>query len=106
MKTQLTLIIAIVLLSVLSLMLLIDKYHNKRAVIHNDTLAELSIGQRLVLEHIDKYGTIHLVIEEESNEPDDVIRFVWNDDEESIPTDNSLIRIESTDKNIIYLTNK
>lgn len=31
------------------------------------------------------------------------IKFIWNDDEESIPTDGSLIKIEFSDKNIIYL---
>ena len=31
------------------------------------------------------------------------IIFVWNDDEESIPVDGSLIRIESTDENTVYI---
>ena len=29
--------------------------------------------------------------------------FVWNDDEESIPTDGSLVRIEFTEGNTIYI---
>lgn len=31
------------------------------------------------------------------------IIFVWNDDEESIPKDGSLIRIEYTDENTVYI---
>ena len=30
--------------------------------------------------------------------------FIWNDDEESIPKENSLIKIEKIDKNVIYLS--
>jgi hypothetical protein len=37
-------------------------------------------------------------IEEESK-----IVFIWNDDEESIPMDGELIKIEYTDENTIYL---
>ncbi len=31
------------------------------------------------------------------------IQFIWNDDEESIPKDGSLIRIEMTDENTVYI---
>lgn len=32
------------------------------------------------------------------------IHFIWNDDEESIPQDGELIKIEFTDENTVYLT--
>lgn len=32
--------------------------------------------------------------------------FVWNDDIESLPSDNELIKIEFTKNDTIYLTNK
>jgi hypothetical protein len=32
--------------------------------------------------------------------------FIWNDDLESIPADNELIKIEFTQNDTIYLTNK
>lgn len=35
--------------------------------------------------------------------PNNGIIFVWNDDEESIPKDGSLIRIEFTDENTVYI---
>lgn len=31
------------------------------------------------------------------------IQFIWNDDEESIPADGSLIRLEFTDENNVYI---
>ena len=31
------------------------------------------------------------------------IEFVWNDDEESIPVDGSLIRLEFTDEDTVYI---
>ena len=31
------------------------------------------------------------------------IQFIWNDDEESIPKDGSLIQIEMTDENKVYI---
>ena len=31
------------------------------------------------------------------------IHLIWNDDEESIPKDGSLIRIEMTDENTVYI---
>lgn len=31
------------------------------------------------------------------------IQFIWNDDEESIPKDGSLIQIEMTDENNVYI---
>jgi hypothetical protein len=31
------------------------------------------------------------------------IEFIWNDDEESIPKDGSLIVIEKTDENLVYI---
>ena len=31
------------------------------------------------------------------------IQFIWNDDEESIPVDGSLIRLEFTDENNVYI---
>lgn len=39
------------------------------------------------------------------NEPkeDNEIHFIWNDDEESIPPDGSLIKIEFTDENNVFI---
>ena len=38
------------------------------------------------------------------NVPDDnSIKFIWNDVEESIPVDGSLIRLEFTDENNVYI---
>lgn len=34
---------------------------------------------------------------------DNSIHFVWNDDEESIPKDGSLITLEMTDENTVYI---
>ena len=34
---------------------------------------------------------------------DNSIQFVWNDDEESIPPDHSLIMLEFTDENTVYI---
>ena len=34
---------------------------------------------------------------------DNSIHFIWNDDEESIPPDGSLILIEFTDENDVYI---
>ena len=39
----------------------------------------------------------------ETNELKDKSYFIWNDDEESIPMDGTLIRIEFTDENNIYI---
>ena len=34
---------------------------------------------------------------------DNSIKFIWNDVEESIPVDGSLIRLEFTDENDVYI---
>ena len=34
---------------------------------------------------------------------DNSIKFVWNDDEESIPVDGSIILLEMTDENTVYI---
>lgn len=39
----------------------------------------------------------------EDDDKPNAIKFIWNDDEESIPTDGSLVRIEFTDENNVYL---
>ena len=44
---------------------------------------------------------LHAQAELERNETK--TEFVWNDDEESIPTDGSLVRIEFTEGNTIYI---
>ena len=40
---------------------------------------------------------------EYSKKEDNSIKFIWNDDEESIPVDGSLIRLEFTDENNVYI---
>ena len=42
-------------------------------------------------------------IEKLENADNNEIQFIWNDDEESIPKDGSLIRIEMTDENTVYI---
>ena len=38
----------------------------------------------------------------DKNDEQDIV-FVWNDDEESIPIDGSLITLEFTDENTVYI---
>jgi hypothetical protein len=38
-----------------------------------------------------------------SKQEDTSIKFIWNDVEESIPVDGSLIRLEFTDENNVYI---
>jgi hypothetical protein len=64
------------------------------------TLAALSFfGGVIVTLAISNY--FHAQAELEQNETE--TEFVWNDDEESIPTDGSLVRIEFTEGNTIYI---
>lgn len=42
-------------------------------------------------------------IEKLENATNNGIQFIWNDDEESIPKDGSIIRIEYTDENTVYI---
>ena len=50
----------------------------------------------VMVEYILRYDDIH---RPENNN----IQFIWNDDEESIPVDGSLIRLEFTDENNVYI---
>ena len=49
-----------------------------------------------MVEYLLRYDDIHRL---ENNN----IQFIWNDDEESIPADGSLIRLEFTDENNVYI---
>lgn len=42
-------------------------------------------------------------IEKLENATNNEIEFIWNNDEESIPKDGSIIRIEYTDENTVYI---
>ena len=50
----------------------------------------------VMVEYLLRYDDIH---RPENNN----IQFIWNDDEESIPADGSLIRLEFTDENNVYI---
>ena len=50
----------------------------------------------VMVEYLLRYDDIH---KPENNN----IQFIWNDDEESIPADGSLIRLEFTDENNVYI---
>ncbi len=50
----------------------------------------------VMVEYLLRYDDIH---RSENNN----IQFIWNDDEESIPVDGSLIRLEFTDENNVYI---
>ena len=50
----------------------------------------------VMVEYLLRYDDIH---RPENNN----IQFIWNDDEESIPVDGSLIRLEFTNKNNVYI---
>ena len=50
----------------------------------------------VMVEDLLRYDDIH---KPENNN----IQFIWNDDEESIPVDSSLIRLEFTDENNVYI---
>ena len=50
----------------------------------------------VMVEYLLRYDDIH---RPENND----IQFIWNDDEESIPVDGSLIRLEFTDENNVYI---
>ena len=50
----------------------------------------------VMVEYLLRYDDIH---KPENNN----IQFIWNDDEESIPVDGSLIRLEFTDENNVYI---
>ena len=47
--------------------------------------------------------TLGTLYEHTSSKDDNSIKFIWNDDEESIPVDGSLIRLEFTNKNNVYI---
>ncbi len=49
-------------------------------------------------------ASVHLYMDEVENlRINNEIKFIWNDDEESIPVDGSLIKIEFTDENTVYI---
>ena len=50
----------------------------------------------VMVEYLLRYDDIH---RPENNN----IQVIWNDDEESIPVDGSLIRLEFTDENNVYI---
>lgn len=50
----------------------------------------------VMVEYLLRYDDIH---RPENNN----IQFIWNDDEESIPADGSLIKLEFTDENNVYI---
>lgn len=50
----------------------------------------------IMVEYLLRYDDIH---RPENNN----IQFIWNDDEESMPADGSLIRLEFTDENNAYI---
>ncbi len=50
----------------------------------------------VMVEYLLRYDGIH---RPENNN----IQFIWNDDEESIPADGSLIKLEFTDENNVYI---
>ena len=50
----------------------------------------------VMVEYLLRYDDIH---RPENNN----IQFIWNDDKESIPADGSLIRLEFTDENNVYI---
>ena len=50
----------------------------------------------VMVEYLLRYDDIH---SPENNN----IQFIWNDDEESIPADGSLIKLEFTDENNVYI---
>ena len=41
--------------------------------------------------------------QKKADKADNEIHFIWNDDEESIPKDNSVITLEYTDENTVYI---
>lgn len=48
--------------------------------------------------------SVHLYMDEiKQKELNEHTRFIWNDDEESIPMDGELIRLEFTKDSIIYI---
>lgn len=49
--------------------------------------------------YFDKDSILHIEFDHDNNG----IKFIWNDDEESIPKDGSLIKLEQTDENTIYI---
>jgi len=49
--------------------------------------------------YYDSDGTLHIEFDNTNNG----IHFIWNDDEESIPKDGSLIKLEHTDENTVYI---
>ena len=49
--------------------------------------------------YFDKDSILHIEFDHDNNG----IKFIWNDDEESIPADGSLIRLEFTDENNVYI---
>ena len=50
--------------------------------------------------YYDDENTLHIYFNDDNNGQ----VFIWNDDEESIPKEKSLIKIEKIDKNVIYLS--
>ena len=52
--------------------------------------------------YIDNNNVFHITFDNRANHSND-IEFIWNDDEESIPPDGSLITLEQTDENTVYI---
>lgn len=47
--------------------------------------------------------SLGVAFEHALSKDDNSIKFIWNDVEESIPIDGSLIRLEFTDENNVYI---
>lgn len=52
--------------------------------------------------YIDNNNVLHITFDNRANH-NNGIEFIWNDDEESIPPDGSLITLEQTDENTVYI---
>jgi hypothetical protein len=70
-------------------------------VIHNNSKTELCAGDVMIIEAVDKNGTIHIVPRNQSNnysEPE----LIWNDDIESIPAEGEYVKIDMIDEDRVY----
>ena len=52
--------------------------------------------------YYDDNNLLHITFDNKANH-NNGIEFIWNDDEESIPPDGSLITLEQTDENTVYI---
>ena len=65
---------------------------------------QLYRGYRQMEINLEVYRTeIQSLKEKKADKADNEIHFIWNDDEESIPKDGSLITLEYTDENTVYI---